>query len=189
MTFWEKIKNFITSLEEREFYLYSAAFVGILGICMALLIYWHYSSVTNWKNQLMTLKKQRLETKNLLQNYEQFKQDQAAVSDILATDTTFKILEYYNDLINTLKLRSFQAKEPSEPITENLEEGAKEKTITTAFNNLTMKQVTDILAAIESNPRVYAKKLTMDKISKDRPKLNVTLDIATIESPSAETAS
>ncbi len=183
-----KLKNFIKNLEDKEFYTYLFGFLGALAVVSGLLIYWHQRNVNYWYHQLNDLKKQRLETQKLLTEHQLFERDRLAVNEILSNDTGFKIVDYYNNLVSKLKLKPFQAKETlAEPTTEQLEDGAKERTLTVSFNNLTMQQVTEILAAIEDSPRVYAKKLIIDKVNKDKPKLNVTIEIATIELASQPT--
>jgi hypothetical protein len=184
----DKLKNLIKNLEDKDFYPYLLGFLLALALLMGSLIYWHYKSSSYWHRQLNELKTQRQETKKLLSEHQAFEQNRLAVNEILSTNTGFKIVDYYNNLVNDLKLQQYKAKEqPAEPTTEQLEEGAKEITLTLKFNNITMQQVTEILAAIENNPRVYAKKVIIDKVNKDQPKLNVTIDIATIELASQPT--
>lgn len=181
MALFDRIKNTIKNLDERDFYTYAGIGFGILLFILALLLYWQRSSINAWTSKLKQLQKQRTETKRLLSDKLQFEQERKTLNDKLQAEPDFKIRGYYDELVSKLNLRPFIGKDPSEPTTESLEGGAKERTLTAQFTNITTKQLTDILSAIENNPRVFAKRMVIDKIAKDTPKLNVTLDIATIE--------
>jgi hypothetical protein len=186
MSVLERLKNYIKNIEEKDMYIYLSAFFALFLTLMILLAWWHSRRISHWNTQLNTLKKQRLETKQLLTEHNQVELDRQKVNDILATDTSFKIRGFYDDLVNVLGLMPFKTKDPAEPQTTELESGEKERTLTADFNNLNMKQVTDILSYIENNPRVYTKKISIDKVAREKPTLNVTIDIATIEPSSQE---
>lgn len=186
MTSLQKLKNFLRNLEEKELYIYLSGFFAIFLIFMLLLAFWHSRRISYWNGQLNNLKKQRIETKQLLADHNQVELDRQKVNDILLTDTNFKIRRFYDDLISQLQLMPFKTKDPAEPVSTELEGGEKERVLTADFHDLTMKQVTDILSYIENNQRVYTKKITIDKVSKERPTLNITIDIATIEPSSQE---
>lgn len=181
MTLFDNVKNTIRNLDEKEFYTYGGIAFGVIVVILGLLFYWQSSSIKNWNNKFKQLQKLRNETKQILSDKLLFEQERKTLNDKLQAEPDFKIRGYYDELINKLNLRPFVAKDPSEPTSESLEGGAKERTLTAQWTNITTKQLTDILSAIENNPRVFAKRLIIDKIANDTPKLNVTLDIATIE--------
>lgn len=181
MPILDSIKNTLHNLDEREFYIYSGIGFGLLLLLLGILIYFQQSSLNGWVSKFKQLQKQREEIRQLLGDKLQFEQERKALNDKLQAEPDFKIRGYYDELIKQLHLDSYVAKEPSEPISESLEGGAKERTLTAQFTHVTTKQLTEILSAIENNPRVFAKRLIIDKIAQDRPTLNVTLDIATIE--------
>lgn len=181
MTLFNNIKTAIRNLDEREFYTYTGIAFGAIIMLLALLFYWQSSSIKNWNNKFKQLQKHRNETNQILSDKLIFEQERKALNDKLQAEPDFKIRGYYDELINTLNLRSYVARDPVEPTSESLEGGAKERTLTAQLVNITTKQLTEILSAIENNPRVFAKRLIIDKIANELPKLNVTLDIATIE--------
>lgn len=181
MVFIDKIKEFIEGLEEREFYIYLSAFFLAFVLFMSLLIYWHKSRMNYWQTQLSELKKQKTITRRLLDENATVELDRKKVNDILTSgSTSFKIFDFYVNMVNQLDLANYKTKEPAEPQTIQLESGEKERTLAVDFHDLNMKQVTDILKYIEDNPRVYAKRLNIEK-SKDKPSVNISIEIATIE--------
>lgn len=172
---------FISNFEKKDLIKYFSIYIMSAILTTCLIIYLSYENSNKWHKKMHDLIILKNESKELIEQYNDVEKEKHLVNEILVQNSGFKIKEYYDQLISEMSLERFKSKDPSEPVTEQLEGGAKERTLTAYFTNLTMEQVVNILAKIEENPLVYTKKINIEKITKEMPKLNVTIEISTIE--------
>lgn len=179
------IKEFILSLERRQWWYYFAAYIGIVLLFMVVSIYWFYSSMSDLEQRMKNVNRARAKTQTILQKYELVRQQQDEVAAILAKEKGFKIGEYFAAVSNDLGLARFATKpaEVSEP--QDVTADYEEVKLDASFNDINMKQLVDLLYTIEQKERISTKELVISK-AKNRT-LDVTLVIATLQ-PKGTTA-
>lgn len=167
-----------------QFRRYLIAFFVGYSLIIGFLVIWHIRSVNNRMTRIKGINKKYLEVRNLLERYEMVKKQKAEVDAVLEKDKDFKIGGYFNTVLQQLNLLGKKTREP-ETSAEELENGYREIKLYATFNGLNMKQLIDLLDALEQNERIYTKEVEVYKPEQDRT-INVNLLIATLE-PKEET--
>lgn len=176
----ERIRSFVQELDRKKFYYALGGFLAFFSLLIAGLIFYQNKKITNLTQRIKRVNSLRQEVKALIAQHGLVKQQQMAVDAILEKDANFKIAQYFESLVKELKATK-NLEPSSNPITENsLNNGYTEKQLERSFKDMDMKQVTDLLYAIEKNDRVYTKELKLAKDPKTG-KLHVSLTIATLE--------
>lgn len=179
MELLNRIKDFIRALEDRDLYIYIASYLAILMLLLMLLIYFHYSKVSSYNEQLKKIDTQRAQTKKILTDYKAVNLQAARVEDILAENKNFRIGEAYQGIINRLGLGSNQTEMPTPAAGETVS-GKTEVVLNTHLNGITMKQLTDLLSEIANVNQMYPKDLVIKKTPNSQT-VDVDLTIATLE--------
>lgn len=181
MSVIESIRNFFITKSKRELLIYYGVFLGVLVLITGIIIYNHFSSMSELQGKLRTINSLRSKSVTLLQKNKEILAQQEAVQEILAQDPNFLIMRYFNEqLIPALTLPSGAITAGPTRVEGETSKGYTEQKLTVSFSHLNMKQLTELLFKIEQNPRVYTKELKITKDLKDNL-LNVTLIIATLE--------
>lgn len=173
------LQNYLETMEQKKFYLYTGIGLGIIALGMLGMIFYHKRTMTTIRKEIKQLQQQRIQARELLETHERIKIQQQAVNDLLEKDKSFRILDYFNNLISALGLKA-SLEEPT--LTTNPLEGSNdyiEVTLTARLKNITLQQLVELLAEIENNPRIYTKELEIAQAS--GAILNATLVIATLQ--------
>jgi len=178
MTFLEPIKAFFNKIDSKTF-LYSIG--GYFGACMLLLtimIFYYYSSIHSLHKKIKSLNSTREEVLAILETAELVKQQRLMVEETLAKDTDFKIGGYFKNLLINLNLKDKEIAE--ETSTSDLEENYRKSELNAKFEDMTMKDLTELLQKIEQNSRIAVERLEITK-SKKKPKtIEANLTISTL---------
>ena len=106
------------------------------------------------------------------------KQQQITIEDILSKETDFKIAGYFEDLLNKLGIRDKQIS--FEAGTTDLEGNYRKSELSAKFEDMTMKELTELLQDLEQKQRIATERLEITK-SKKKPKtIEVNLTISTL---------
>lgn len=179
MELFDKIQAYLNSLEQKRFYQYVGGALGIIALIMFLLMFQYYRKVRSLKQMVVSTNELREEAQKILDKGQQIKKDQKEINAILAQDPNFKIAGYFADLTSKMGLAQ-NLLPPS--ISTALQEGQYQETILQAkFNNITMKQLTELLQEVELNKRVFIKELDITRAKKQANSIDATLTIATLE--------
>lgn len=180
-----RIQSFFDQLNERDFKRYLAAFIVILLIINAVIVYRYISKTRALKNRVTFINRKRREVKETLERYEMVKKQQAEVDALLEKDRDFKIAGYFNDVLTKLNLARFKTREP-ETSRETLDNGYTEVKLYASFSNITTQNVVELLDALEQNERIYTKELEMYKPNDTGKTINVNILLATLEPKTQE---
>ncbi len=177
MEFLNTIKYHLTQADEKTFFAYIGGF--LLGILLIIggIFYFYLSAVDERMNELSALNEERQEVQRLFETATHVKKQEAAVDKVLKDDPYFKISQYFTDIVDTLKLSNKVTVQ--QPSTIEREGKYRESSLHAQFKELDMKQICELLNAIEENKRVYTKSLEIVR-AKVPTKLDVTLDIGTL---------
>lgn len=171
--------DFIKNIDTKQFYRYLFLFLGIFLGLLALILYIHFSSVSTLRKKIKRINTQREITRQILEQHEQVIQQKIRVDEILEKDKNFKIKQYVPQVIQSLNLTAYNTK-IGEVIDDDLNNGYREERLDAYFGGMSMKNIVDLLDALEKNERVYTKELSITKSPKG-PLLDVTLVIATLQ--------
>ncbi|MBN1549245.1 hypothetical protein JW872_01140 [Candidatus Babeliales bacterium] len=185
MKFLTPIKQFVDSLDAREFKLYLISSLSIAVGITGGIMYRHYNSMTSMKRKIRRINNNREITQKLLGQYEHVKQQKEAVALLLAKDPTFKIVGYLNDTLASLQLAQYKASmTPTEEPLENMP-GYSEVRVAIHLTGIDMKQLTECLHKLEQSERVYTKDIAITK-QENTNKLDVQLTVGTLETKAVE---
>lgn len=179
MKYFDILKDKLSKLDEKQFYTYTATALGILFVIIIFVIIYYFRSANYYKRQLKELNTLRTsQVKQLLTTAERIKRQKEKLDALLKEDPDFILTQY---LENTLtKLRLNEHKDISQPKNINIDEKYTENTVEFTLNDINMKQLVEFLEEIESNKRVYIKKLEIAKSKTTPNTLETHITIATL---------
>ncbi len=179
MTFLEPIKNFLNKIDSKTF-LYSV--IGYIAACtllFAIMIFYYYSSINSLHKKIKRLNSTREEeVLVILETAELVKKQRLMVEETLAKDTDFKIGGYFKNLLTKLNLKDKEVAE--ETSTSDLEENYRKSELNAKFEDMTMKELTELLQEIEQNSRIATERLEVTKSKKQPKTIEVSLTISTL---------
>lgn len=179
MNFILAAKNYLDTLDVKEFKKYALIALACIVALLSFLIFSYYRSAAHLKTQISAINKKRKDVQGMLERYERVKKQQIEVNTILAKDKSFKIAQYFENLLTKLGIGSNKAQEP-ETLPKDVLDGYTEWTLYANLVNLNTKKLSELLYAIEQEERIYTKELEIEK-SKKSQTINVKITIATLE--------
>lgn len=179
MNFILQIKNYIDNFDAKEFKKYALIAFGTILLLLGFLIFTYYRSASQLKTQISTINKKRKDVQGMLERYARVKKQQVEVDTMLAKDKTFKIAQYFENLLTKLGIGSNKAQEP-ETVPKDVLDGYTEWTLYANLANLNTKKLSELLYTIEQEERIYTKELEIEK-NKKANSINVKITIATLE--------
>ena len=178
MTFLEPIKNFINKTDAKTFFYYIIGYLAGCALFFSLIIFYYYRSMNDLRRQIKRINASREEVLEILDKYSLVQQQKLMVEETLAKDTDFKIAGYFLKLLTKLHIKDKEVAE--ETSTTDLEENYRKSELNAKFEDMTMKELTELLQEIEQNPRVATDRIDIIK-SKKKPKtIEVNLTISTL---------
>ena len=173
-------QEFFDSLDTKKFYTYIGATLGVISLLFLFLIYRFYANVWELQRQLKYANTIRSDVQSLLEKAALVKKQKDDVHAMLEKEPNFKIAGYFQDVLAQLGLT---AKEESRSVTtqERGEQEYDESILTSKFNDISMKELTELLNVLEQNKRIYTKSLEMQRSRKSNRSIEVLLTIATLQ--------
>lgn len=178
MSFLLRFKSFWDELEQAKYYRVVGIGITVIAFLFAVLFYIHAHKIKTLQDKIKVLNKERKKAREFLEQHEQVKQQQDEIREVLAQDRTFKIQQYFDKILNELRLQNKLSKptEVAEP--QDLKNGFNEIRLDASFTALTMQDLVQLLQKIEEARRIYIKDL---EIAKETNTIAVTLVIATLQ--------
>lgn len=184
MEFLETIRDFIKGLEDRDVYKYFAAFFAGLFVLLSLSFYLHYNRVHKYLADIKNVESMRAQTKKILSDYKAVTAQKEKVEEILAENKEFRLGEAYQAILEKTGLLARQTDQSTPTAGESIG-GKTEFYLTSHFEGMNMRQVTDLLLAIANVPQMYVKDLVIKK-EPNTPAVDVDITVATLESGATE---
>lgn len=173
----ETIRSFLDKTPHKTLLLYAALYTGVIVMMAGIITYGYYYSIYESMNNLETINELRQEARLILQKAHYVRMQRDEVDAMLSQDPDFKIGGYFDEVLGRLQLK---AKETQSDITQtDRDDQYREVELHARFVDMNMKQVTELLQAIEQNKRVYSKRLDI-AYSKKNGLLDVEIVIATL---------
>jgi hypothetical protein len=177
MVLLEQIKNFFDTLETKTFYHYMLGYIIACVLLFCTTIFYFYRSTHSLQRKIKNINNSREEdVRVILETAARVKQQQTMVEEILSQDIDFKIAGYFEELLNKLGI----TKTSSEATTTDREDNYRKSELSAKFEDMTMKELTELLQELEQKPRIATERLEITK-SKKKPKtIEVNLTISTL---------
>jgi len=180
MLFLERIRLFIEGIETKAFYRYVALFIASCTLLFGTIGFFYYRRIDALIKQIKRINRLREEdVRVLLEDHHQVEQQRAAVDAILSQDIDFKIAGYFKSLLEKLNLKDKIATE-AEAATIEREDNYRGSELNAKFEDLNMKEVTELLQELEQNPRISTKKLEITASKKKQKTLDLQITITTL---------
>ena len=178
MMLLEPIKVFINKTDSKTFFYYIIGYLAGCTLLFALFIFYYYSSIGTLQKKIKNINGAREEALMILEKAALVQQQRLMVEETLAKDTDFKIGGYFKNLLVKLNLKDKEVAE--ETSTTDLEENYRKSELNAKFEDMTMKELTELLQEIEQNSRIATNRIEITK-SKKKPKtIEVNLSISTL---------
>ena len=187
MMLLEPIKDFINKTDSKTFFYYIIGYLAGCTILFVLIVFYYYSAMGALQKKIKSLNTTREEeVLVILEDAALVQQQRLMVEETLAKDTDFKIGGYFKNLLIKLNIKDKEVAE--ETSTSDLEENYRKSELNAKFEDMTMKEFTELLQEIEQNSRIATNRIEITK-SKKKPKtIEASLTISTLL-PKIETTS
>jgi len=181
MVILDKIRAYFDSLETNMFYYYIAGYLSVCLILSGVVVFYYYKNVNQLQKQLKRLNIERKDTvRTILESEASIEQQRVTVESVLSQNPDFKIAGYFKDLLNKLNLKNKEIQEAETTTTTEREDNYRETELNAKFENMTMKELTELLQALEQNPRISTKRLDITKTRRDSKTIEVLITITTL---------
>jgi hypothetical protein len=178
MTFLEPIKNFITKTDSKTFSYYMIGYIsGCVLLCLVI-IFFYYRSVGVLQRKIKNINSSREEVLTILEKASAVQQQRSMVEETLTKDPDFKIGGYFKNLLVKLNLRDKEIAE--ETSTADLEENYRKSELSAKFEDMSMRELTELLQEIEQNSRIATNRLEITQSKKKPRTIEVNLTISTL---------
>jgi hypothetical protein len=178
MTIFDKVFNFIESLDSKKFIQYAAGVIAGLVALTGLISWQYYSTIHQLRRKIDNVNELREEVRTLRQNMLQVHNQRLAVNTMLAEEPDFKIAGYFSSLLDKLSLTDKKITE--ENTQTDREDNYRESELVASLAGINMKELTQLLYELEQKARIYIKKLDIEKSKKQPDALDVVINIATL---------
>jgi hypothetical protein len=175
-----KIQSFFESITEKQFFRYTIIVLGCILVLACGIIYYYYRSITSLEEQLEDTNSMRQEVKKILDKASHVQQQRAEVDKIIKENEDFLIRDYFNKLLEEMHLIDNLGGE-LQIETVDREDNYREVSLRSEFVGLTMKELVELLQAIEQKKIIYTKSLDIIKSKKIAHTIDVNLTIATLQ--------
>jgi len=185
MIYLESVKDYIQGCSYKEIVRIQLAYIFLYILLMGFLIFRHFSALQDAQQKMKILNKARNEIQFILTEFEYIKNKTEQVDLLLTKDKNFYIQKYYQETMQDLDIIKQSASGLASNIWPN---GYTEESLQINLSEITMKQLSDFLQAIQENQRVFVKNLEIVKSSVEK-KINANLAIATLKPVGDKTSS
>lgn len=181
MKLFDPIKNFISTRDKKEFYYYLGGFlVGLLLVIIGI-TYYQSKRVEYWKKRINITNEYREEIRKIITKDQHVHNQRNEVDKMLDETPDFKIDGYFTDLITKFRLLEGHATQRSVTYADRGDSKYREVLLNAKFDTMNMRQLCELLDAIEQNKRIYTKELEIIKSKKIPNTIDVNLTIATLQ--------
>lgn len=170
---------YIESLDNKSFYQYLGIVLAIILVLVSLVTFNFYRTVWYWQERNEVINEQREEVRELLTKAKQVKLLQTDAGRMIEQDEDFKIRDYFETLLQQLQIPRASVVEINITPVEH-DAATREDILNAKLTDLDMKQLSELLEAIEQNKRVYIKELDIVKSKRKPRSLEVNITFATL---------
>lgn len=174
----QKINEFLQTINNKQFYIYSSVFIGSILFIEGFVLWRYYKKTATLKKEINFINMSREEAQDIFTRAQRVEKQQKEVDAILSQDKNFKIAGYFKDMITQLGLNEKQ--KIAQPQSIDRDDNYVETVINAKFTQMNMKDITTLLQNIEQNARLYTKELEIVRSTKMPNTLEVKIIVATL---------
>lgn len=180
MTILGQIRTFFDSLETKKFYHYAGIFFASCLFINGIIVFYYYSATSSLLKEIKKNNNERSENiPTILQKAQELNIQRKLVDETISKDPNFKIQGYFKDLLATLQLTD-KNHEPFRTTTNEREDDYREVELSAGFDTVNMKEVAELLQALEKNPRIATKRLEITHSKKKEKTIELSITITTL---------
>lgn len=177
MIYLESLKEYILGLSYKEVLRIFSVYIIAFFVIVLFLVYRHFGIVVSMEQKTKQLNKARQQVQVILTEFAHIKNKKSEVDDLLAKDKSFYIQKYYQDTIATLHI-------PNQTVStlksQSWPNGYIEESVEITLSLITMKDLCQLLQALQKTPQVFIKNIDISKANVEQ-KINVNMAIATLK--------
>lgn len=181
MELFNNIRNYITNLDQKEFYKITGIALGAVLVIMLGIMYYTHTRVSYWRKRINVINEERDEIRTILEKDQLVTGQRAQVNAMLTENPDFKIQGYFTDLVNKLGFTGNKAPTTSPSLGDRDDQEYREALLNAKFDAINMKQLCELLDELEHYDRIYIKELEIIKSKKVADAITVNLTIATLQ--------
>lgn len=185
MAVFERMYDYIQSLDQRQWHRFLALVLALVLVLSSSIIYFYYRRINAQKQALFVLNDERETVKRILSRARAVQKQRAAVNAMLKEDPDFKLGAFIRDLLAKLGLNDKQYFVAERYSSSERDDNFRESVRTLELSGLNMKQLTQLLEAIEQKERVYVKELDITKPKPNVRAINVVITVGTLQPKTA----
>ena len=173
MKFLNSFLSFVKHLDRQEFIKYAGGYA--LGVLLLLTgtVLWRYFAVSSLDERFETLSETRERVQSLMTKNDKLKKEQKRLDEIIKGD--FSLAEAFTNMLSGLGLRATkEVPTKTTPINNQYDK----RSVTADISELDMKQITQLIQAIDQNERIIIEELTITR--KPSMSLDISITVATL---------
>ena len=175
-----RLRLAIEELDRRDFYKYLIIVLSIVLLLVGFFVFRYYRNSSNLRTRIEDVNEIREDrVRSILRRMDNVERQRKQVNDILAKEKDFKIAGYFDKLLSAQGLVDNSTERSTSTI--ELDKEYREVILRARFVEMTMKQLCELLDAIEKKERVYAKSLEIIRSTKTPETIDVNMTIATLQ--------
>lgn len=175
MIIFDSFRDFIQSLDRRDFLLYSSIYVGLSLLLVGGIVVRHVYLMQEAQSKVKLLQNARRDVQKVLTKFNEVDQQRKKI-DILLKDKSFYIQKYFQGIAQKVNVAQHSSEKVSK---QKVEEGYLEESLSINLKQVTTKQLCELLQDIEEEQRIFIKFIEITKTSNTR-KIDVSMTIATL---------
>lgn len=180
----EKLKASLTGIQEKEFYVYAAGLIGIIFLLTLFFMFYFYRSSASWQKKIEALNTTRTTSvRQLITRAQKLKKQKAFIDSLIEKEPDFRFAAIVDAALAQLRLT--EKRDSEAPKTVDIDDKYSESIIELRLNDVDMKQLVEFLTLLDTNKRIYTKRLEISKSKTTTTKLEAALTIATLTSRTA----
>lgn len=180
MKLFAPIKNFIAQRDKKEFYYYLIGFLFAILVLIIGLMYYQSSRVSYWRKRINGINEYREQVRQVINKDQHVLSQRAEVNKMLQENPDFKIDGYFIELLTQFRLTDNKT-QTSITYADRGDPEYREVLLNAKFDTMNMRQLCELLDAIEQNKRIYTKDLEIIKSKKIPNTIDVNITIATLQ--------
>jgi len=181
MELLNKIREHVQGLDEKEFFKYLLIALSCLVLIISLFVFRYYRKIGNLRWRLVEINNQRQEVRKILTKAEIVKKHRKTVDAILDQDPSFKIIGYFEKVLEKLNLKA-----KIDTLEKDVSERYMETELVAKVYDTNMESLCRLLDEFGKEKRINAKAVEIEQSTRQPKSINITITIATLQ-PKVET--
>lgn len=178
MVIFDTIRNYITNLDQKSWYIHLGIGLGIYLALLGGILFYYYNAASTITQEIETLNEERAKARKILTEAVRVQKQRAEVNSLIEEEPNFKIKRYLQDVMTDIGIANNMT--IGNDTNTDRDDNFRETIVNYQFTGINMRQLTELLDNIEQNPRLYTKDLDITKSKKIPNTIDVSITVATM---------